>query len=65
MIFWFQMIPHLQSIKVIPKFLLENSCTASLSSKTSGYSFLRDKTDYPEFQDNQDLTITGAQHTIG
>ena len=42
MIFWFQMIPHLQSIKVIPKFLLENSCTASLSSKTSGYSFLRD-----------------------
>ncbi len=43
MIFWFQMIPHLQSIKVIPKFLLENSCTASFSSKTSGYSFLRDK----------------------
>lgn len=45
MIFWFQMIPHLQSIKVIPKFLLENSCAASLSSKTSGYSFLRDKID--------------------
>ena len=45
MIFWFQMIPHLQSIKVIPKFLLENSCTASLSSKTSGYSFLRDNLD--------------------
>ena len=61
MIFWFQMIPHLQSIKVIPKFLLENSCTASLSSKTSGYSFLRDKIDYPEFQDNQALSLAGRR----
>ena len=61
MIFWFQMIPHLQSIKVIPKFLLENSCTASLSSKTSGYSFLRDKIDYPEIRDNQSLSVAGAR----
>lgn len=52
MIFCFQMIPHLQSIKVIPKFLLENSCTTSLSSKTSGYSFLRDKSHRGNCRDN-------------
>lgn len=57
MIFGFQMDPHLQSIKVIPKFLLKSPCAASLSSKTSGYSFLRDKIDYPEFQDNQSFSL--------
>ena len=59
MIFGFQMDPHLQSIKVIPKFLLKSPCAASLSSKTSGYSFLRDNPDYPEIQDNQDAAIEG------
>ncbi len=48
-------------VNIIPKFLLESPCTARVSSKTSGYSFSRDKPGYPEIWDNQDLSVAGAR----
>ncbi len=61
MLFCLRLDDHLQSTKIIPKFLPKSPCAARVSSKTSGYSFLRDNWYYPEIRDNQELSLAGRR----